>query len=207
MPQSTQDTLIYEKGIIMNNFLYSITAAMLITSSITGMYSDSEKVSLITQKLSFYDTQKEAFNRINIRNKFIYKQAEDVAQYILGDVYETTKQQIKSAVNQILESQEFMDYHHYCVMLKTPLIGRDNMKVKDIPVIRPDHALSKKINDILAATVPVKLLQQVEVLSYFETYLNYKIDLVESQVIVAKLHIVEDQMVQLLDQLENNEIQ
>lgn len=122
----------------------------------------------------------------------------------MKDKYLTVKQYIKPAIAQILSSQEFTDYHHYSVILKTPLIGRDNVKVKNLPIVRPSQALLQKINDILATTIPVALLADQSVITYFETYLNYKMDFIDSQFMITKLSFVEKELEAYLNAVGND---
>ena len=173
------------------------------TASLFGIYSDAEKRMLIQEKLTFIDSQKRAFNSINYKNRCIYKQAQEVVRYMLPDNYLTLKQQIKSAVEQIIATQEFAYYYQYCVMLKAPLIGRDHIKAKEMPIVRPDHTFSQKISEILVATIPVALMQRVEVISYFEACLNYKMDLIDAQFVVAKLSMLEKEIYAYLDALND----
>jgi len=180
-----------------------LIAAAVVTASLGGMYSDAEKRILIQEKLNFIYSQVEEMGRVNAKNKCIYKQAQEIVRYKLPEQYNTLKQQIKAALEQIVASQEFVNYHQYSVMLKTPLLGRDNIEVKDMPIVRPDHAFAKKINEILAATIPVALLERIEVLSCFESYLNYKMDLIDSQFMVAKLKALEQEMLAYVATLEN----
>src|SRR5581483_792150 len=133
----------------------------------------------------------------------IYKQAQDVAAYILKDDFATVKQQIKSAVSQILGTQECIDYYRYKIMLTLPLIGRDNIKAKSLPILRPHQALSKKINDILASTIPVALLGRIEILTYFETYLNYKMDLLDAHLTITKFRLLEKELEAFIASIEN----
>ena len=81
------------------------------TASLFGIYSDAEKRMLIQEKLTFIDSQKRAFNSINYKNRCIYKQAQEVVRYMLPDNYLTLKQRIKSAVEQIIATQEFAYYY------------------------------------------------------------------------------------------------
>lgn len=122
----------------------------------------------------------------------------------MKDKYLTVKQYIKPAIAQILSSQEFTDYHHYSVILKTPLIGRDNVKVKNLPIVRPSQALLQKINDILATTIPVALLADQSVITYFETYRNYKMDFIDSQFMITKLSFVEKELEAYLNAVGND---
>jgi len=186
----------------MKKIYFLLTIITLV--SVFRIYSNTEKKLLAQEKLTFINSQKEEFEYLHFRNKCIYKQTQDIARYILKDNFSFIKQQIKSAVKQILSSQEFIDYHHYSVMLKAPLIGRDSIKIKEIPIVRPDRNFSKKINDILAATIPVALLERIEVISYFEAYLNYKMDFADFQFIIAKLNGVEKELEIFLMSLENN---
>lgn len=180
-------------------FAFALTALPLCAS-----YNNAEKTLLIQDKLAFIATQKNIIASINKENKLMYKQAQQLAQYILQEAYPSIKEQIKTAMNNIIASQEFINYNYYSVNFKTGLIANHNIKAKHLPVIRPDQYFSTKINNILTATIPMQSLHKIEVINFFEAFLNFKVDAVGFQAMLIKLELVERELIAALKELEPN---
>ena len=179
-------------------------AFALIVLPLCASYNNAEKILLIQDKLAFIATQKNIIARINKENKLMYKQAQQLAQYILQEDYPSIKKQIKTAMTNIIASQEFINYNYYSVNFKTGLIANHSIKAKHLPVVRPDQYFAAKINNILTATIPIQSLQKIEVINFFEAFLNFKVDAVGFRAMLIKLELVERELIAALKELELN---